>query len=114
MQIRQENGWSVPHFEQLLSGSCRPYFHVNYRDWDKIKTTIFSIPDKERHTFIDVGANIGNHSLFFSKYFKIIVYYFKFIHNFFLFYSLVYQLLNEDILFEMNLKNNSMHLNTLL
>ena len=70
MQIRQENGWSVPHFEQLLSGSCRPYFHVHYRDWDHIKTTIFNMEDKERHTFVDVGANIGLVSVPAKQYFK--------------------------------------------
>ena len=70
MQIREENGWSVPHFEQLLSGSCRPSFHVNYRDWDHIKTTIFNMDDKERHTFIDAGANIGLVSVPAKQYFK--------------------------------------------
>ena len=70
MQIREENGWSVPHFEQLLSGSCRPSFHVHYRDWDHIKTTIFNMEDKERHTFVDVGANIGLVSVPAKQYFK--------------------------------------------
>ena len=70
MHTREENGWHVPYYETKLSGSCRPYFHVHYRDWDKIKTTIFSIPDKERHTFIDVGANIGLISVPAKQYFK--------------------------------------------
>ncbi len=70
MHTREENGWSVPHFEQLLSGSCRPYFHVQYRDWDHIKTTIFNMEDNERHTFVDVGANIGLISVPAKKYFK--------------------------------------------
>jgi len=70
MHTREENGWSVPFYETKLSGSCRPSFHVHYRDWDKIKTTIFSIPDQERHTFIDAGANIGLISVPAKQYFK--------------------------------------------
>ena len=62
MQIKEVNGWSVPQFEQLLSGSCRPSFHVAYRDWDHIKTTIFNIDDKERHTFIDAGIVLSSKS----------------------------------------------------
>ena len=73
MQIRQENGWSVPHFEQLLSGSCRPSFHVHYRDWDKIKTAIFEMDGKHRHTFIDLGANIGLISVLAKQYFKHVI-----------------------------------------
>ena len=59
MDIRDENGWSVPQFEQVLSGSCRPNYHIKYRDWDKIKSTIYGIDDTKRRIFVDVGANFG-------------------------------------------------------
>ena len=73
MHTKQENGWTVPNHETLLNGSCRPSWHVRYRDWDKLKTAIFEMDDKHRHTFVDLGANFGLISVMAKQYFKRVI-----------------------------------------
>jgi len=71
--IKPANGWKVPIWETLLDGSCRSSFHVQYRDWEKIKTAIFEMSEPHRHTFVDLGANIGLISVPAKQYFKHII-----------------------------------------
>tara|TARA_Y100001937_G_C7000246_1_gene276103 strand:+ start:51 stop:734 length:684 start_codon:yes stop_codon:yes gene_type:complete len=73
MHTKQENGWTVPNHETLLNGSCRPSWHVRYRDWDKLKTAIFEMDGKHRHTFVDLGANFGLISVMAKQYFKRVI-----------------------------------------
>tara|TARA_B100001059_G_C17752775_1_gene538149 strand:- start:486 stop:1169 length:684 start_codon:yes stop_codon:yes gene_type:complete len=73
MYTKQENGWTVPIWETLLNGSCRPSFHVHYRDWDKLKTAIFEMDETNRRTFVDLGANFGLISVVAKQYFKRVI-----------------------------------------
>ena len=71
--IKPANGWKVPIWETLLDGSCRPSWHVHYRDWDKLKTAIFEMDNKHRHTFVDLGANFGLISVVAKQFFKRVI-----------------------------------------
>ena len=71
MQTKDVEGWTVPIYEIPLAGSCRLMMKSKYRDWNRLKATLFQI--QERKILIDVGANFGLVTVPAMKYFKKVI-----------------------------------------
>tara|TARA_Y100000310_G_C20325741_1_gene642899 strand:- start:7 stop:690 length:684 start_codon:yes stop_codon:yes gene_type:complete len=71
MQTKDVNGWTVPEYEGLLSGSCFPLMQSKYRDWYRLKISVFDL--QTRRIFLDVGANFGLVTVPAMKYFKRVI-----------------------------------------
>ena len=65
--MKNVNGWMVPDFDTVISKGCKEFPNSDYQqgilDWATSVIDDFSLA-------IDIGANIGLHSLRFSKLFN--------------------------------------------
>ena len=65
--MKNVNGWAVPDFDSVISKGCQKFPNSDYQqgilDWATSVIDDFSLA-------IDIGANVGLHSLRFSKLFN--------------------------------------------
>jgi FkbM family methyltransferase len=65
--MKKVHGWAVPEFDRIISKQCKNFPQTDYQqtilDWALSRTYKFDLA-------IDIGANIGLHSVRFSNKFK--------------------------------------------
>ena len=65
--MKDVNGWIVPDFDRVIAKQCRLFPETHYQQ-DILNWALFNI--KNFNLAVDVGANIGLHSVRFAQKFS--------------------------------------------